>query len=153
MTMHRRWIPPIFALAVTTVSSLPIWSGWFSDRAANLLSLGIAAFGFIFKAFLFGYMRRRMAAGNRRLTVFGRAIVDHWSAIVVFDVAIAGVFLTLFLLTLAAGKVPLWLVLANRSAINGGVALVIATGSAVAWEMHKIRENDALAVHEADAAP
>lgn len=149
MRLRRRFIPPVFAISVAAVSSLPIWTDWFTDRGANLLSLGIAVAGFLFKATLFSYMRHRMATEDRRLTVFGRSIVDHWTGIVVFDAAMAGVFATLFLLTLAAEQTPRWLVLANRSAINGGVALVIATGTAVAWEMRK--SGARLRVHEEES--
>lgn len=144
----RRLIPILFAASVVAVSSTPIWTNFYSEREADLLSLGIAVGGFMFKASLFYYMRHRMVSKMRRLTVFGQSIVDHWTGIVIFDTVMAGVFLTLFSLTLHADKPPRWLVLSNRSAINGCVALVICTGCAVAWEMHKVLEGDLLSVHE-----
>lgn len=146
--LARRLIPITFATIVGVVSSTPIWTTWFSDRSADMLSLGIAAVGFLFKAALFYYMRHRMVSKLRRLTVFGQSIVDHWTGIVIFDIVMAGVFSTLLGITIYADKPPRWLVLLNRSAINECVALVIATGFAVAWEMHKVREEDLLSVHE-----
>lgn len=131
----RRLIPVVFALAVTAVSSVPIWSDRFSGRGANLLTLGIAVAVFIFKSALFAYMRRRMVLETRRLTMFGRALVDYFSALVLLDLVMAMVFSTLFWLSSREVLIPRWLTLANRSAINGGAALILGTGLAVAWEM------------------
>lgn len=106
----------------------------------------------MFKASLFYYMRHRMVSKLRRLTVFGQSIVDHWTGIVIFDIVMAGVFATLFSLTIdSSTPPPRWLVLLNRSAINECVALVIATGIAVAWEMRKVSEEDLLSVHELES--
>lgn len=100
----RRLIPILFAASVVAVSSTPIWTNFYSEREADLLSLGIAVGGFMFKASLFYYMRHRMVSKMRRLTVFGQSIVDHWTGIVIFDTVMAGVFLTLFSLTLQDRK-------------------------------------------------
>lgn len=148
MKLRRRLLPPAFAATIAFISALPILTPWFTERQSNLLSLGIAMVGFFLKALLFSYMRHRMVTTKRKLTIFGQAIVDHWSGIMVFDASMVLVFFTLFLLNFAYRTVHHWLVIVNRSAINGGVALVVATGIAVAWEMHKVREEDILTVHQ-----
>jgi hypothetical protein len=148
--LRRRMLPILFAIVVAAISSLPIWTDWFSDRGASLLTLGIAAGGFVFKSALFSYMRHRMASESRRLTLFGEALVDYFTALVVLDLVMVLVFGTLFLLTYRMTNnlkpIPMWLTIANRSAINGGVALIAATGLAVAFEMRSVGAR--LDVHE-----
>lgn len=150
MRLRRRLIPPLFALTIAGITALPILTPWFSERSANLLSLGIAAGGFFFKSGLFGFMRQRMTDPHRRLTLFGEALVDYFSALVVLDVAMVVVFGTLFSLTYRGIAIPHWLTIANRSAINGGVALILGTGGAVTHEM--IEAGERLEVHEDHAS-
>jgi hypothetical protein len=153
MATQRTWIksrmiPFVVAALVVIVTSIPIWSGVFSERAATLWTIFFLVVIFLFKTVLFWWMRRRMTEPGRVLTNFGQAILDFFTALILFSLTFSIIFGLTYYYALSEQIQPDWLRLYNRVAIAGVGSLVIGTGVAVAWEMRRIR--GVLLVHEGD---
>lgn len=146
--MRRRLIPIIAALFVTAESFLPSQFELISGHTADIQSLASMIFVFIFILALFGTMRARMTVPNRKLTVFGVALVDFFTGLMVLAFTMVMVWCTLFILVVYLEPTPHWLTLLNRALVAGSGTLIIGTGAAVFYEMHLTGPN--VTVHEDD---
>jgi apolipoprotein N-acyltransferase len=150
MRLRRRVIPLVIALAFGLAAFSPVVSGWPSDPVADKWTLFAVAWMFAFKAGLFWWMRQRMHDGIRRLTRFGAALVDFFTGVVFCDLALVVVIAVAYWYArscaCAKPTSPYWLRLSDRSVLIAGVALVISTGGAVAFEMRRAYPH--LNVHE-----
>lgn len=154
MRLRRRAIPFLVFVLVIAATSLPIWSGKFDRKEANQWTIGFVIAVFAFKAALFYAMRRRIAPPHRTLTSFGYSIIDFFFALVLFAMTFAGVFIAAYHFAVHPVVIsgcpgpPRWFQLYSRTAIAGVGALIIATGSAVFYEMWKVAGR--LIVHVGD---
>lgn len=145
--MRRRTIPFALALLVLLVGLAPLKIGAINAEQADIWTLILASFVFAFKSGLFAWMRYRMVTDTRRLTVFGLALVDFFTALTVMAIVLAAVFMVTFVYAYQ-GTTPLSIGLRtlNRACIVSAGVLVIATGTAAAFEMR--RAGIKLSVHE-----
>lgn len=141
MPRRRRLIPPVGAILMTGVAALPIWWEGFSTVQANRWSLASMILVFSFIAALFYTMRARMVARRRTLTVFGQALVDYFTALVVLSFTMIAVWSTLLVLSIRLDPAPDWLSLLNRALISGSGTLIVLTGAAVFYELHRAGNN------------
>lgn len=146
--MRRRLIPILMAIFVTAEAFLPAQLDLISSHTADIQSLSSMIFVFIFMFILFGTMRSRMMVANRTLTVFGVALVDFFTGLMLLAFTMVMVWCTLFILLVYMEPTPHWLTLLNRALVAGSGTLIVGTGGAVFYEMHLTGPN--VTVHEDD---
>lgn len=146
--MRRRMIPPAISLAVLFAVTLPLMSGNISERSANLWLLAAVTTVFAFKTVLFFWMRQRMVHNRHDLTVFGMAIADFFSSLTILAGVLTYVFGLLYYMVAHDHTISHSMQTINRITIAVSGSLVVTTGVAVAWEMHRAGED--LTVHISD---
>lgn len=147
--LKRRAIPFVAAVAVASTIPAPPLVNWVGDQRANLWSALVLTVGFAFLAMLFGVMRDQMTDDRGPLTVFGTALIDFFSALVVLFAVLSGTFGLVFVFGVRGTvELPIWFRLASRAGIAGGVVLTIGTGIAMLWEMAQVRDH--IIVHVRD---
>lgn len=138
--LKRRAIPYLAGIPGAGAAFLPVvWA---------LLFLTIA---FLFKAYLFIWMRRTMTDKRRSLSVFGYALVDFFASLTLFAIVMAVVFGVLYWFATQGQQQTAFMVTVDRAAIGGGCAIIVASGIAVAYEMRRAAGHG-LSVH-IDTAP
>jgi hypothetical protein len=142
-----RCLPFAVAVLALIVGLVPLWIDTVNASDADLWTLLLAAGVFAFKSALFFWMRYRMTTDRRRLTTFGMALVDFFTALTVLAVVLAVTF------TVNAAYAwgdpsppPVATRTIMRACIVGAGVLVVATGIAAAWEMR--RAGLTLSVHD-----
>ena len=150
--MKRRLIPPTIATVVLVLAILPVLTDRIPETGADKWTLLLTIAVFVFLSILFGWMRLRMTRDKPPVTVFGRALVDFFSALTLVWLAF-GVVSAVSYWFAVQGKVPAPLTIRtiNRAAIAFAGALVASTGIAVAYEMQ--RAGPVLHVHEEPPPP
>lgn len=138
--MKRRIIPPALSLIALLATAIPAINDWISEKEWLLWTLAILAGLFVFTAGLFFWMRWTMIDQRRRLTIFGRALIDFFGAIVICFLGLALLFGSTYgALERGYLTLPFWARVADRSILVSGTVFVMSTGVAVAFEMHKAR--------------
>lgn len=149
---RRRLIPIAIGIGVFVVAFVPYQTGIMSDDTANRWTIILACFGFSFKGAEYVAMRRRMTGRGQKLSVFGLALIDWFTALALFALTMAAVFGITYYYALGCDPLrpqtcapPFIVRTLNRAAIDGAVAFAVATGAAAWWEMRRAGEH--LAVH------
>lgn len=136
--MKRRLIPMgigLFAFGVCVSTAFEEWVSenlWIEWTAFVLSGL------FLFKSFLFFWMRQTMIEQTRKLTIFGWALCDFFLAITLGDLFLTYTFALAWWALHNSQLTPSfsWRVF-GRSGLIGASFFVISTGVAVGFEMKK----------------
>ncbi len=144
--MTRRWIPPIAAVLVATLATLPIWLGVAAEVAANRWTLTLVAVVFAFKAAIFAWMRQRMGGGES-LTLFGMALRDFFLSLTLNALALTAFFGVFAWASWQAIALERWQIVALRAALASSGTLLIGTGFGTCWEMGRARTGPRMVVH------
>lgn len=151
--LMRRLIPVGVALTLTGLALYPALTDMVTESEWLRWSLLLLAGMFLFKTMVFTWMRQTMVDQTRRLTVFGCALVDFFTAIVVCDLLLVYLFFTGYLAAREGRQTASFTVrVMGRSGLVGGVSLVLGTGFAVAWEMRRAKGHVRVHVEEVENA-
>lgn len=147
--MKRRLIPPGLAITALTFALYPALAGTASEVSWLLWSLLILAILFAFSAAIFWWMRHTMVAQTRGLTIFGCALIDFFTAIVLGDIFLVYLFGTSWWALRQGHQASFITKVLGRSGLISAGVFIMATGAAVAFEMYRAHGN--IQVHQGQA--